>query len=55
MAVIDHDHSYLSSQSSTASDHTRFEGLISGIGFLAFWVAFLAAVWALHVLIDRLF
>ena len=55
MAVIDHDHSYLSSQSSAAPDHTKLEGLISGLGFLGFWVAFLAVVWALHGLIDRLF
>jgi hypothetical protein len=51
MAVIDHDHSY---QPSAAPDHTKLEGLISGIGFLAFWLAFLAGVWALHALVDRL-
>jgi hypothetical protein len=57
MAVIDHGHSHLEprSLSSAAPEPAPIHGLMSGIGFLAFWLAFLAAVWVLHILIDRLF
>jgi len=57
MAVVDHHHSYLEprSLSSAAPERNSIHGLISGVSFLAFWLAFLAAVWVLHILIDRLF
>ena len=54
MAVIGHDHAYLISRSLRSADNP-IHGLISGIGFLAFWLAFFAAVWALHVFIAWLF
>jgi hypothetical protein len=57
MAVIDHDQSHQERRSlvSATPEPAPIHGLISGIGFAAFWLAFLAAVWALHSLIDRLF
>jgi hypothetical protein len=57
MATIDYDRGFLKSQAapSTAQEPAPVHGVICVSSFIAFWVVFLTAVWALHALVDKLF